>query len=126
MTTPENENEFNRRDFIKGGSAVTLMTLLGGVPLFAQNAPENSTETKAAGPKVKCAVIGLGTWGREILSTLGRLPQANVAAICDTYPASLRRSASNAPGATQTDDYKTILDNKEIKAVIIATPTHKH
>jgi predicted dehydrogenase len=117
--------EFNRRDFLKGGSFAALMTMLGGAQLFAQ-AAEKPAASSAAVPKLKCAVIGLGAWGREILSTLGRLPQAEVAAICDTYPASLRRSASSAPGATQTADYKTILDSKEIKAVFIATPTHLH
>ena len=123
MTQPDSP-DFTRRDFLRGGSAATLMTMLGGVELLAQtNAPP---ETKPAGPKVKVAVIGLGTWGREIVSTLGRLPQADLAAICDTYPASLRRTASSAPGATQTQDYKAILDNKEIKAVIVATPTHQH
>jgi predicted dehydrogenase len=116
----------SRRDFIKSGSVATMMTMLGGVELFAQTNAAPAGEAKAAGPKVKVAVIGLGAWGREILTTLGRLPQADVAAICDTYPASLRRAASAAPGAAQTADYKTILDNKEIKAVIIATPTHRH
>src|SRR5258708_12900297 len=38
----------------------------------------------------------------------------------------MRRSASAAPGATQTEGYKTILENKDIKAVIIATPSHQH
>jgi predicted dehydrogenase len=38
----------------------------------------------------------------------------------------LRRSAANAPGAKQTADYKSILEDKEIKAVLIATPSHKH
>ena len=47
-------------------------------------------------------------------------------AICDTYSASLKRTAGAVPGATQTADYKTILDNKDIKAVIIATPTPDH
>src|SRR4051812_19753036 len=110
MTTPENENELNRRDFLKGGSLATLMTFLGGVRLFAEDAGE---KPKLAGPKVKCALIGLGAWGREILATLGPIPQAEVAAICDTYPAALRRSAAEAPGAAQTDDYKTILANPE-------------
>ena len=35
----ENENDLlghNRRDFLKGGSYATLMTMLGGVELFAQ------------------------------------------------------------------------------------------
>lgn len=117
--------DFNRRDFLRGGSA-TLMTLLGGVPLFAQSTTNAPAESKPAGPKIKVAVIGLGLWGREILSTLGRLPQAEVAAVCDTYAASLRRAGNAAPGATQTADYKTILDNKDIKAVVIATPTHQH
>src|SRR5579859_573017 len=130
-----NENEinspyFNRRDFLKSGSVATLMTMMGGVELFAENNPGPAGETKLVGPKVKVAVVGLGAWGREILSTLAQIPQSDVvvdvAAICDTYPASLRRASSAAPGAAQTPDYKTILDNKEIKAVVVATPTHLH
>jgi predicted dehydrogenase len=124
MTTSETEAGFNRRDFLKGGSLATLMAMLGGVRLRAE-APE-AAAAKPAGPKVKCAVIGLGLWGREIVATLGRIPQAQLAAICDTYPASLRRSASAAPGATQAEDYRTILGNKEIEAVVVATPTHAH
>jgi predicted dehydrogenase len=124
----EHENnlqDFNRRDFLKSGSLATLMTMLGGVELIAQtnNAP---AETKPAGPKTKVALIGLGAWGREILNTLTRLPQAEVVAICDTYPASVRRAAGNAPGALQTEDYKTILANKDIKTVIVATATYQH
>jgi predicted dehydrogenase len=116
--------DFNRRDFLKSGSAATLMTMFGGVELFAPS--KAAAETKIVLPKVKVAVIGLGAWGREIVNTLGRLPQADVAVICDTYAASLKRASSAAPGAAQTADYKTILDNKDIKAVIIATPTHLH
>jgi len=125
----ENESEglgYNRRDFLRGGSVATLMTLLGGVELFAQTNAAPAGETKAPVVKIKVAVIGLGAWGREIINTLGRLPQADIAAICDTYPASLKRAASAAPGAAQTADYKTILDNKDIKAVIVATPTFQH
>src|SRR5579859_814015 len=89
-----NENEqFNRRDFLKGGSVATLMTVLGsGVEVFAQTNTSAGGEKKPAGPKVKIGVIGLGTWGREIVNTLARQEQAEIAAICDTYPAFLRRS----------------------------------
>ena len=116
--------DVNRRVFLKGSSLATLMSLLGGVELRAQGAAEEPK--KPEGPKIKVGVIGLGVWGRDILATLGRLPQADVAAICDTYPASIKRSAKNAPNATAAEDYKQILDNKDIPAVIIATPTHKH
>jgi len=126
-----NENEsnvwdFNRRDFLRSGSVATLMTMLGGVELFAETNAAPGSETKKVKVKQKVAVIGLGTWGREILNTLAVVDEADVAGICDTYAASLRRAASLAPGAVQTDNYKTILDNKDIKSVVIATPTHQH
>jgi predicted dehydrogenase len=132
-----NENEsdalgHNRRDFLKGGSAATLMTMLGGVELFAQTNAAPAGETKAPAVKIKVAVIGLGAWGREIINTLTRMPhaddpiEADIAAVCDTYPAFLKRGGNAAPGAAQTPDYKTILDNKDIKAVVIATPTFQH
>jgi predicted dehydrogenase len=118
---------YNRRDFLKSGSFATLMTMLGGVPLFAQTNAAPAGETKQTVAKIKVAVIGLGAWGREILNSLGRLLQPDdIAAICDIYPASMRRSTSAAPRAAQTEDYKTILENKDIKAVIIATPSHQH
>ncbi|HVV01728.1 MAG TPA: Gfo/Idh/MocA family oxidoreductase, partial [Verrucomicrobiae bacterium] len=122
-----NSSEFNRRDFLKGGSAATLMTMLSGAQVFARAAA-----APASGPAehvtahVKVAVIGLGLWGREILKMLALLKEADIAAICETYPAYLRRGAAIAPKAIQTPDYKTILANKDITAVIIATPTHKH
>jgi predicted dehydrogenase len=124
----ENENDplgYNRRDFLKGGSVASLMTMLGGVELFANDAVA-AGDIGQSDAKIKVAVIGLGAWGREILNTLGRLPMADIAAICDTYPASLRRAATAAPNAAQTPDYKTILSNNDIKCVIIATPTHLH
>ena len=125
----ENENDalgYNRRDFLKGGSLATVMTMLGGVELLGQTNQPAGGESKSEKVKMKVAVIGLGTRGREIINTLALLDQAEVAAICDTYPAALKRIASAAPAATQTDDYKTILANKDIPAVIIATPTATH
>jgi predicted dehydrogenase len=121
-----NALDFNRRDFLKGGSVATLMTMLGGVELLGETGTATGGDSKSLDAKMKVAVIGLGTWGREILNTLALVPQADVAAVCDTYPASVRRAASLSSKAAQTEDYKTILDNKEIKAVVIATPTHQH
>jgi len=115
----------NRRDFLRGGSLAALMTMLGGVELLAQPVPVVVSNIPA-GAKVKLAVIGLGTWGREILKTLGSLSIAEIAVICDTYPAAMRKCASDAPNAKQIADYKTILEDKTIQAVIVATPPMQH
>lgn len=116
--------DLNRRDFIRGGSLATLVSMLGAVELKAADAPKPAD--KPAGPKVKCGVIGLGAWGRELLSFLQRIPTAEIAAVCDTYGVMLRRAATNSPGALATDDYKKVLEDKSIQAVFIATPTHQH
>src|SRR5438067_1366161 len=115
---------FNRRDFLKSGSFATLMTMMGGVELYA-DAPEPA-KPSASGPKVKVAVIGLGAWGREIVKALGTLEKAEVVAICDTYAPILRRTAATAPNAAQIPEYKAVLENKDIGAIVVATPTHKH
>lgn len=131
MNRPEAENEgLNRRNFLKGGSVATLMAMMGGTPLIAQPAAETQGEEKKVGVKIKVGVIGLGPQGRNILDQLGRLPQdrdhAEVIAICDHYKPMLNRSSSKVPGAAAVEDYKAVLDNKEVQAVIIATPTHQH
>ena len=101
----ENEKDisaFNRRDFLRGGSVATMMAMLGGVEVFAQTNQAPTGPTKVNVVKLKVAVIGLGAWGREIVTTLARIPEADSAAICDTYPAALKRLASVAPAAALT------------------------
>ena len=118
--------ELNRREFLKGSSFATLMTMLGGVELITPT-PARAVDLETLVPfQVKCAVVGLGTWGREILATLSRLKTAQLVAVCDTYPVSLKRAASSAPNAQGVEDYRKILDDKEVRAVIVGTPTHKH
>ncbi len=120
--------EFNRRDFLKGGSMATLMTLLGGIELQAQTSEQTAEAAKnqADRPKVSCAVIGYGLWGREIVATLSRVPQARLTTVCETYDAYLKRAARSAPGVATEKDYRKVLDNKDIQAVIVATPSHLH
>ena len=125
MNDNDQNNGVNRRDFLRGGSLATLMTMLGGVDLLAQSA-DKPADAKPAGAKVKLALIGCGVWGREILKTLGSQSLAEVVAICDTYPAAMRKCATDAPGAKQVADYKAILEDKSVQAVFIATPPMQH
>lgn len=129
MKKPISNEDVNRRDFLKSGSMSTLMMLMGGVALRAQDTPktgETPAETKPTGPPVNCAVIGCGSRGKEILETLARLPNAPVVAVCDTYEPFLRRAKTTAPKAEGFPDYRRVLEKKEVQGVIVATPTHKH
>jgi hypothetical protein len=120
--TPQDNQDFNRRDFIRGSSLATIMAMLGGVELRAQAPDAAKAEEKEIGDAVKCGVIGLGARGREIVSTLVRLKQAEISAVCDKYPVFMRRGANLAPKAKAHEDYRKVLDDKEITAVLIATP----
>jgi predicted dehydrogenase len=128
MNRNTDSSEFNRRDFLKGGSLATLMTLLGGVEIRAQTEtkPAEAGKDDSDRPKVKCGVIGFGNWGREMVATLSRLQQAQVLMVCDTYEASLKRAAKGAPGAKTEKDYRKVLENKDVQAVLVATPSHLH
>ena len=116
-----------RRDFVKTSSFAAAFAMFNAGPLVAA---EVKTEggIVAAGPPVRCAVIGVGVWGREILNTLARFPKADVMAICDHYQSESfqRRIKEAAPKAQVYTDYKKVLENKEVQAVLVATPTHQH
>jgi predicted dehydrogenase len=124
--------ESNRRDFLKNTSLATLMAMMGGVELRAQN-----TSSAAPGaqdtltpipppPPVNFGVIGLNEWGREILHQLSLMPYAPVVAICDNYPHALRKAAADAPNAKQYADYKELLGDANVQGIVIATPTGTH
>ncbi len=119
--------EWNRRDFLRGSSAAAFMTMLGGVPIrAAESSPPVETRYKGETPPVKVGVIGCGAWGREILKTLSTISFGPVTAICDVFPAYLRRGATLAPEAERYEDYTRLLESKDVEAVVVATPTHQH
>lgn len=128
MNTHDTLSDLNRRDFLKGGSFATLMMLMGGIPIRADDpkADEPAAENQAAPTPVKCAVIGCGAWGRELIKALATIPHGPIVALCDTYEPWLRRAAESAPGAQTMTDYRRVLDLQDVEAVIVATPTHLH
>lgn len=120
-------NDVNRRDFIKGGSIASILTMMGGVALnFPKSSAAEPEAKKPTNPPLPCGVIGCGPWGREIIQTLGRLPNAPVVAVCDNYEAMVNRAKREAPEAAAYSDYKELLADKKVLAVFIATPTHTH
>jgi len=86
----------------------------------------------AASGTVRVGVIGLGGRGHALLTQeLTRVPQARVTHLCDVDQSRLERAQASAAklghGAVRaSDDLRRVLDDKEVDAVIIATPDHWH
>jgi predicted dehydrogenase len=118
----ENKETLSRRDLLKQASALTLVMALDAAEAGAEPAPAAAP----TGPPVGFGVVGLGPQGRQLLSSLARLPNAPANAICDTYAPFVKRGAEIAPKAASYDDYHKLLDDKNVQAVIVATPSHQH
>lgn len=101
----------NRRIFI----------LAGGGTLAAAAAPSD---------QITLGLIGAGSRGTFVMTVFQKDPAVKVGAICDIYEPNLERGLStakkggSAPKAYR--NYKQLLADKDIQAVLIATPEHWH
>lgn len=85
----------------------------------------------AAGDKVNIGMIGVGGRGRGLLGVYTSLPDVNVTHLCDADQASLERAdqvivKSGRPKPKTTNDMRRLFDDKEVDAVVVATPDHWH
>ena len=81
--------------------------------------------------QVTLGVIGSGSRGTFVMGVFQKDPALRVAAICDVYEPNLENAASVAskvPGTQpkQYRNYKELLADKDVQAVLIATPEHWH
>lgn len=122
---PQAASSLSRRNFLKKSS---LAAFLGasGVELARAGQEAPTVITRRQEKVLTCGVIGFGPWGREIAAALSRFTEAKVAAVCDSYDVMLKRAERSVPEATTHADYREVLDNPEIQAVFVATPTHLH
>ena len=95
--------------------------LAGGGALAVSAAPSD---------QITLGVIGAGGRGNLVMSTFQKDPSLKVGAICDVYEPNLERALStarkNGSTARPYRNYKQLLAEKDIQAVLIATPEHWH
>jgi len=110
-----------RRKFIQT-TAAAAAGLSFGISGFAQ-------EKKSLSPSdtILMGVIGTGdrgTWEVEIMKDT---PGIKVVACCDIYPPHLANGLKYAEkGAKGYDDYRRLLENKDLDAILICTPQYLH
>jgi len=81
--------------------------------------------------QVNLGVIGSGSRGTFVMGTFQKDPVLRVAAICDVYEPNLENAISAASKVAGTHpkmyrNYKELLADKDVQAVLIATPEHWH
>ncbi|HLI85943.1 MAG TPA: Gfo/Idh/MocA family oxidoreductase [Bryobacteraceae bacterium] len=79
-----------------------------------------------AGARVRLGVIGMGARGSELLREALACPNTECLGIADIYRKRVEEGAAIAPGAHLYGDYRQLLEDGAIDAVIIATPPHLH
>ncbi|MFN7995920.1 MAG: Gfo/Idh/MocA family oxidoreductase [Bryobacteraceae bacterium] len=98
----------NRRVFLLGTGGTWL----------AQAAPSD---------QIRMGIIGPGGRGQFLMKTFAEVGAVQFGAVCDVYEPNLEAGLSIAKGQAKAyRQYKALLDDKDIQAVIIATPEHWH
>ncbi len=81
---------------------------------------------KGANERIRGALIGAGGRGRYLTGEFKEIG-AEMAAVCDIYEPNLQQGLKVAStGAQPYSDYRRLLENKAIDAVVVATPDHWH
>lgn len=86
----------------------------------------NGARVLGANERIRCGTIGTGNRG-EYLTARCKEQGVEVTAVCDVYEPNLQDGLkAAAPGAKGYVDYRRLLEDKTLEAVIIATPDHLH
>ncbi len=75
---------------------------------------------------IKLAVIGCGHWGPNHIRVFNSLPYSRVGAVVDLDGERLRSVRGAYPGIRCERDYRTVLEDPDVDAVVIATPVSSH
>jgi predicted dehydrogenase len=112
----------NRRTFIRQGGAAAIS--LAFLPIL--------TRAVAPSDKLRIAHIGVNGMGNNHMKWFAAIPEVDIVALCDVdknhLDKSLKTLGDLRPGskAEGFEDFRRILDRKDIDAITCATPDHWH
>ncbi len=115
--TQKRDGRLSRRDFISSAAAVAAFTV---VPRHVLGGAGNTPPSE----KLNIAGVGVGGMGKN---NIANCAGENIVALCDVdtkYAADVFKTYPNA--RTWTDFRKMLDEQKDIDAVVIATPDHSH
>jgi predicted dehydrogenase len=74
----------------------------------------------------RIGVVGLGYWGPNLARNFDRLPEVELAWLCDESPEALERYGRAFPSARTTVALEDLLEDASLDAVALATPVATH
>jgi predicted dehydrogenase len=104
-----------RRDFLKATSLAAAGILLGTRGNLARGFPVNE--------KLNIGVVGVSGRGG---ANLNDVSSQNIVALCDVDDKLLAEAARRFPRAGTHNDFRQLVDRKDIDAVVVSTPDHTH
>jgi predicted dehydrogenase len=126
-------NSVSRRDFIKTtASGVVAASAVIGATRDATATARTTPRVIGANDRIRVGVIGVkGMGGGHLRNLVGpdmKGDNVQVAAVCDLWETVRLKAQKTAdlPDSGAHSDYRRLLDDKEIDAVVIATPDHWH
>lgn len=112
----------NRREFLRGLG-------IAGAGVLAATSPWLSafSEVKeTAKERCRLGIIGPGSRGQFLMNFIATNPKAEIVAIADIYEPSINAALKIAPDAKVYRDYRQLLADKNVEAVVVATPLNTH
>lgn len=80
----------------------------------------------SANDRIRLGVIGAGDRGTQLAREAIACPDTEIAAFADIYTRRLEEAVKLSPSARRYADYRQLLDDSSLDAVLIATPQHLH
>ena len=108
----------DRRTFVQETAAIASMAAIGS---------QAKAAVLGANERVRLGFIGVGNRGDQLLNAFLPQKSAQIVALCDVYKPYLDAAQKKVGGKARTyQDYRALLDQKDVDAVVIATPDHWH
>jgi predicted dehydrogenase len=90
-------------------------------------AAASSRRVLGANERIRVGFIGCGNRGDQVLDAFLKHSDAEIVAVCDLYEPYRKFAAQKVgTGCVEFQDYRKLLEQKNIDAVVVATPDHWH
>jgi predicted dehydrogenase len=76
--------------------------------------------------KVRLTIVGCGYWGQKLIRNFAELPDVELASVCDFDLNALARAKRRYPAVELKPDFRQVIADPRIQAVVIATPASTH